>query len=65
MKSVNDYYSPIDGTVTEVNAALANNPELVNSAPLKGGWFVKIKPTKADALAGLLSSADYQAKITK
>ena len=65
VKSVNDYYSPIDGTVTEVNAALANNPELVNSDPLKGGWFVKIKPTKADALAGLLSSADYQAKITK
>jgi glycine cleavage system H protein len=65
VKSVNDYYSPVDGTVTEVNAALANNPELVNSDPLKGGWFVKIKPAKADALAGLLSAADYQAKITK
>jgi glycine cleavage system H protein len=65
VKSVNDYYSPVDGTVTEVNAALANNPELVNSDPLKGGWFAKIKPAKADALAGLLSAADYQAKITK
>ncbi|MBA3699313.1 MAG: glycine cleavage system protein GcvH [Planctomycetes bacterium] len=65
VKSVNDYYSPIDGTVAEVNSALANNPELVNSDPLKNGWFAKIKPAKADALAGLLSAADYQAKITK
>jgi glycine cleavage system H protein len=65
VKSVNDYYSPVDGTVAEVNSALANNPELVNSDPLKAGWFVKVKPAQADALAGLLSTADYQAKITK
>jgi len=37
----------------------------VNSDPLKAGWFAKVKPAKADALAGLLSTADYQAKITK
>ena len=65
VKSVNDYYSPLDGSVVEVNAALANQPELVNSDPLKAGWFVKVKPAKADALSGLLSAADYQAKITK
>lgn len=65
VKSVNDYYSPVDGTIAEVNAALANNPELVNSDPLKAGWFAKIKPAKPDPLAGLLSTADYQAKITK
>jgi glycine cleavage system H protein len=65
VKSVNDYYSPVDGTVVEVNAQLANHPELVNSDPLKAGWFAKIKPAKPDALVGLLSAADYQAKITK
>ena len=63
--SVNDYYSPVDGTITEVNAALGTNPELVNSDPLKAGWFAKIKPSGANPLAGLLSAADYQAKITK
>lgn len=65
VKSVNDYYSPVDGTVTEVNAALGSNPELVNSDPLKAGWFAKIKPSGASPLAGLLSAAEYQAKITK
>lgn len=65
VKSVNDYYSPVDGSVVEVNAALAGSPDLVNSDSLKGGWFVKIKPASASPLAGLLSSTDYQAKITK
>ena len=65
VKSVNDYYSPVDGSVVDINAALAGSPDLVNSDPLKGGWFVKIKPTSASPLAGLLSGADYQAKITK
>lgn len=64
VKSVNDYYSPVDGDVVEVNQALANNPELVNSDPLGKGWFVKIKAAGANPLAGLLSGADYQAKIT-
>ena len=65
VKSVNDYYSPIDGEVVEINSALANNPELVNSDPLGKGWFAKVKPAGATPLAGLLSGADYQAKITK
>ena len=65
MKSVNDYYSPVDGEVVEVNDTLTNQPELVNSDPLGAGWFVKIKPSAADPLTGLLSGADYQAQITK
>lgn len=65
VKSVNDFYSPVDGTVVEVNAALANAPELVNADPLGRGWFARIKPAKAGALDGLLSKADYQAKIQK
>jgi glycine cleavage system H protein len=65
VKSVNDFYSPVDGEVAEVNQALANNPELVNSDPLGKGWFVKLKAAGATPLAGLLSGAEYQAKITK
>lgn len=64
VKSVNDYYSPVDGEVVEVNQALANNPELVNSDPLGKGWFAKVRPAGANPLSGLLSGADYQAKIT-
>jgi glycine cleavage system H protein len=65
VKSVNDYYSPVDGEVVEVNQALASQPDLLNSDPLGKGWFAKVKPAAANALAGLLSAAEYQAKITK
>lgn len=65
VKSVNDYYAPVDGTVLEINDALNDKPELVNSDPIGAGWFVKIKPASANPLAGLLSADEYQAKITK
>lgn len=64
VKSVNDYYSPVDGEVIAVNPDLSGHPELVNQEPLAKGWFVKVKPAAADPLTGLLSSADYLAKIT-
>ena len=65
VKSVNDYYSPIDGTVVEVNTQLAAKPELLNQEPTTGGWFAKLKPSSAIPLAGLLSSDDYQAQLKK
>ena len=65
VKSVNDIYSPIDGQVVEVNADLASKPELVNQDPGKAGWFMKVKPSAADPLAGLLTEAEYQAQLSK
>lgn len=65
VKSVNDYYSPLDGTVAEVNPALADHPELVNQDPAGKGWFARIRPAKAGALDGLLTSEQYQAGLQK
>ncbi len=65
VKSVNDYYSPVDGEVVEVNIALAEHPELVNQDATGQGWFAKIKPAKPDPLAGLLDAAAYQKQVTK
>jgi glycine cleavage system H protein len=65
VKSVNDYYAPVDGTVVEVNPALATAPELLNQDPLAKGWFAKIKPSKPAPLDGLLSAADYQQQLKK
>jgi glycine cleavage system H protein len=65
VKSVNDYYSPLDGTVVAVNVALADHPELVNQDPGGQGWFAKIKPAKANALDGLLTTEQYQAGLKK
>lgn len=65
VKSVNDYYSPLDGTVAEVNAALADHPELVNQDPAKAGWFAKVKPAKPGWADGLLTAEQYQASLKK
>jgi glycine cleavage system H protein len=65
VKSVNDYYSPIDGEVVEVNASVKSNPELVNADPTGKAWFVKVKPSSPKPLDGLMAEADYLKQITK
>ena len=65
VKSVNDYYSPVDGAVIEVNPALGTTPELVNSDPMGKGWFVRVTPANTDALAGLMPADEYLAKLKK
>ncbi|GAA2364599.1 glycine cleavage system protein GcvH [Streptomyces carpaticus] len=42
-KSVSDLYSPVTGEVTEVNAAVVEEPALVNSEPFAGGWLFKVR----------------------
>lgn len=65
VKSVNDYYAPLDGTVTAVNTALISAPELLNQDPLGKGWFARISPAKPDALAGLMTAEEYQKQLKK
>ena len=63
VKTVSDLFMPLSGTVTEFNAALNDNPELVNSDPYGEGWMVKITIADDSELAGLLSADDYKALI--
>jgi glycine cleavage system H protein len=65
VKSVNDYYSPVSGTVVAINDALRNNPEQINSDPLGAGWFAKVRASGPAPLGGLLSAAAYQARLAK
>jgi len=58
-KSVSEIYSPVTGSVTEVNSALVSNPELLNSDPYGAGWIAKITLTSAPD--SLLSAAEYAA----
>jgi glycine cleavage system H protein len=60
VKTVSDLFAPVDGEVTEVNAALADNPALVNQQPFGDGWLIRVKPRNATDLEKLLSSAAYQ-----
>ena len=57
-KSVSDLFSPIDGTVVEINQEVVDAPELVNSSPFEQGWLLK---ASFEALPDdLLSAEDYQ-----
>ena len=47
----------------ELNAALADNPALVNSDPYGEGWIIKVKLTNAAEVDALMSAADYKAQI--
>lgn len=58
-KSVSNLFSPLTGTVTEINQAVVDSPELVNSSPFEEGWLVKVS---YDALPeDLMNAADYTA----
>jgi len=59
VKTVSDLFSPITGTVLEVNEKLTDSPETVNSDPYGDGWMVKISITKPEELEGLLSAEVY------
>jgi glycine cleavage system H protein len=53
VKAVSDLYAPISGEVIEVNEALRDKPELLNTAPFEDGWIARVKmsdPTEMDAL---------------
>jgi glycine cleavage system H protein len=56
-KSVSEIFAPVSGTITAVNEALVNTPELVNSQPYGEGWLAEISVT--DTPTPLLSAADY------
>lgn len=45
VKAASDVYAPVSGTVIEVNAALADDPEKVNSDPYGEGWIVRLQPS--------------------
>ena len=61
-KAVGDVYSPVSGTVKEINEALMDEPEKINEDPLGAGWLFVIEPSNLDAEKGnLLSEDDYKA----
>jgi glycine cleavage system H protein len=63
VKTVSDLYMPVSGEVTEVNAALENSPEKVNSDPYGEGWMVKVRLSDAAQVDALMSAADYAAMV--
>jgi glycine cleavage system H protein len=64
-KSVSEVYAPLAGTVVEVNAALTENPALLNDDPYGDGWICDIEPTQGatEAVGPLLDAAGYRQLI--
>ncbi len=63
VKTVSDLYMPVDGEVMEVNPALEDSPELVNSEPYEGGWMIRVKMGDPSQLDELMDAMAYQALI--
>ncbi|HEX6654887.1 MAG TPA: glycine cleavage system protein GcvH [Candidatus Limnocylindria bacterium] len=61
VKAVSDLYAPISGEVAEVNAALAETPELLNTAPFGEGWIAKVTLSDPAELDSLLDAEAYAA----
>lgn len=63
VKAVSDLYSPVAGTVVEVNEALQADPSLVNTDPYGDGWLIKIRVANPSSLDELLGAKEYAAQI--
>ncbi len=63
IKAVSDLYSPVSGTVTDVNEELENTPELVNDDPFGDGWMLEVELDDESELDDLLSADEYREQI--
>ena len=59
VKAVSDVYSPVGGTIVEVNEALEDSPETVNGQPYGEGWLFKVKVGPTISLHDLMGAGEY------
>jgi glycine cleavage system H protein len=65
VKAVSELFSPVSGTVTEVNEALNDNPALVNTDPYGDGWMVRLKASDATEIDELMTADEYDEYLEK
>ncbi len=63
VKAASDIYAPVSGIVIEINEAVQDSPELVNSDPYGDGWLFTLRVEDEAELDGLLSAEAYKAEI--
>ncbi|MBA4138953.1 MAG: glycine cleavage system protein GcvH [Segetibacter sp.] len=64
VKTVSDLFLPLTGTIDEVNPALANQPELVNTDPYGEGWMIKMTLEDQTQVEKLLTTEAYQQLVS-
>jgi len=62
VKAASDIYAPVSGEIIEINEALTDSPEIVNSEPYDGGWLYKIRASDVAELDALMSAEEYAAQ---
>ncbi|MBI5588060.1 MAG: glycine cleavage system protein GcvH [Deltaproteobacteria bacterium] len=60
VKAVSDLYSPLSGSVTEVNDAIIDSPEAINEDPYGDAWMIKVEVGNDSELGDLLTAEEYQ-----
>jgi glycine cleavage system H protein len=63
VKAVSELYMPIGGTVVEVNTALEQSPEWVNTDPYGKGWMIAVQPADPSQIRHLMDTAAYLAML--
>ena len=65
VKAASEVYTPISGEVIEVNDALEENPELVNTSPYEEGWFFKLKVSDENLVSidSLMTAEEYSSML--
>lgn len=62
VKAASDIYAPVSGEVIEVNEALEDAPETVNTSPYDKGWFYRVRPRDVGELDNMLDADAYRAE---
>jgi glycine cleavage system H protein len=65
VKAVSDLYSPVSGTVIEVNNTLVDDPAPLNDDPMNDGWLIRIEMDTEKELAQLMRAGDYKKLIAE
>ncbi len=63
VKSVSDVYSPVTGTITEINSAVVEAPEIINEDPYGDGWMVKVE--LSGSADDLMDAAAYESMVAE
>ena len=63
VKTVADLFAPVSGNVTEINTALEESPDLINSDPYGAGWIIKVAIDDLEEYNNLMSKDDYNSFI--
>ena len=63
VKAVSELFAPVSGEVVEINEALADKPELVNTDPYGDGWMIRIRLSDTSELEDLMNAEEYEEYI--